>query len=73
VFSMFPPLGPDADGRERAGLRKRAGYAVLAERALSDLAPWLAAVGADKLPTARTGGETLEDDPAPAEPTPAMG
>jgi methylenetetrahydrofolate--tRNA-(uracil-5-)-methyltransferase len=73
VFSMFPPLGPDTDGRERAGLRKRARYAVLAERALSDLAPWLAAVGADKLPTARTGGETLEDDPAPAEPTPAMG
>jgi len=68
LFSMFPPLA-GASG----ALRKRARYAVLAERALVDLEPWLATVGATKLPTARVGLDRVEDEPdeAPAS-KPAM-
>lgn len=65
MFSMFLPLEGGAKG-----LRKRARYAVLAERALTALAPWLDAVGASKLPTARVGVSTIEDAPADAGPTP---
>ena len=41
-----------------------------AERALSDLGPWLQAVGADKLSTARVGSERIDDEPSPSESTP---
>jgi len=68
LFSMFPPL----DGAAGA-LRKRARYAVLAERALTDVGPWLEAVGATKLPTARVGVARIEDEPdAEPAPKPAM-
>lgn len=69
IFSMFPPLGtPPGAASKRLGKRER--YAVLAERALGELGPWLAAVGADKLATARIGQERIDDEPGASDPTP---
>jgi methylenetetrahydrofolate--tRNA-(uracil-5-)-methyltransferase len=58
IFSMFPPLGLSPEATRKLGKRGR--YAALAERALTDLGPWLARVGASKLSTARVG-ETVTD------------
>jgi methylenetetrahydrofolate--tRNA-(uracil-5-)-methyltransferase len=68
IFSMFPALG--ATPAEAKKLGKRGRYAVLAERALADLGPWLVAVGADTLSTARVGQERIDDEPGPSDPTP---
>ncbi len=68
MFSMFPPL--DATATQGKRLQKRARYAVLAERALAALAPWLESVGATKLATARVGQAHVEDEAPEAGPTP---
>ncbi|MFO0713704.1 MAG: methylenetetrahydrofolate--tRNA-(uracil(54)-C(5))-methyltransferase (FADH(2)-oxidizing) TrmFO [Sandaracinus sp.] len=67
IFSMFPPL--EGAGKQ---LRKRARYAVLAERALAALLPWLEAVGATKLATARTLERVIDDETSEPGPPPAM-
>jgi methylenetetrahydrofolate--tRNA-(uracil-5-)-methyltransferase len=70
IFSMFPSLAPhDGAGKQ---LRKRARYAVLAERALAALSPWLEAVGATKLATARTLERAIDDETSEPGPPPAM-
>jgi methylenetetrahydrofolate--tRNA-(uracil-5-)-methyltransferase len=47
VWSMFPPLdGPAPKKRGKRADRKRARHEAMAERALRDLEPWLATVGA---------------------------
>lgn len=82
VFSMFPsleekPEDPSAPKvkkkRQSSGLRKRARYAVLAERALDALPAWLTHIGADKLATAHALEQLVEDtDEASESPPPAM-
>jgi methylenetetrahydrofolate--tRNA-(uracil-5-)-methyltransferase len=57
LWSMFPPLASSERGRER--------HALLADRALADLPPWLAAVGADAV-RARL---PKSPEPVPAEAT----
>ncbi|MBN8615809.1 MAG: methylenetetrahydrofolate--tRNA-(uracil(54)-C(5))-methyltransferase (FADH(2)-oxidizing) TrmFO [Deltaproteobacteria bacterium] len=69
MFSMFPSLEVQVKAKNK-GLHKRARYAVLAERALEALEPWLTAVGATKLATARVGQARVEDEAPEAGPTP---
>jgi methylenetetrahydrofolate--tRNA-(uracil-5-)-methyltransferase len=61
IFSMFPALGLSPEATRKLGKRGR--YAVLAERALTDLGPWLERVGASKLPTARVGETRTDAEP----------
>jgi methylenetetrahydrofolate--tRNA-(uracil-5-)-methyltransferase len=75
IFSMFPPMGeppPRADGKGPRKLGKRERFAALAARALDDLGPWLARIGAGALATARVGATLAPDESADAgeEPTP---
>jgi methylenetetrahydrofolate--tRNA-(uracil-5-)-methyltransferase len=61
TWAHFPPL--DAAGGRK--LKKRARYAKLAERALTDVAPWLEAIGAS--PSHTLSPASLVAAPAPTE------
>lgn len=63
VFSMFPSIETTARKRER--------YALLAERALADLEPWIDTIGARALPTAHRSSEEPAAETR-VEPAPSM-
>jgi len=64
---------PQKKKRLSSGLRKRARYAVLAERALDALPAWLTRIGADKLATAHSLEQLVEEaEEASESPPPAM-